>query len=169
MWSDPNGTVLVFWRSRKCQQSSGKFIGNLKSRNNLYIHLRSARLLDASWCVKMIWLSILNEDHATLSPNPSPKYCYALTTRTILNAIRKLKVGNISKFWSLLFRFDGEHFHVAGSSKFSHKFTEGMGNYKNKALTTGCSGAGSSCYVKTELMDMETLQWSNGQDFPFAS
>ena len=29
-----------------------------------------------------------------------------------------------------------------------------MGNYKNKALTTGCSGA-SSCEVKTELMDME--------------
>ena len=65
-----------------------------------------------------------------------------------------------------MFRFDGENFHVAGSSKFSHRYTLGMGNYKNKALTTGCFG--SSCNVKTELMNMETLQWSNGPDYPYA-
>ena len=99
-----------------------------------------------------------------------------MTQRTTLNAISKLKVepgwyyrlDNISEFWSLLLRFDGEYFHAAGSSKFPHPYTEGMGNYKNKALTTGCSGA-TSCYVKTELMNMETLQWSNGPDYPFAS
>ena len=68
----------------------------------------------------------------------------------------------------LSLRFDGEYFETAGSSKFSHKYTEGMGNYKNNALTTGCSDS-SSCYVKTELMNMETLEWSNGPDFPFAS
>ena len=67
-----------------------------------------------------------------------------------------------------MFRFDGEYFQTAGSSKYSHKRTDGMGNYKNKALTTGCDD-NSSCAVKTELMNMETLQWSTGPDYPFAS
>ena len=67
-----------------------------------------------------------------------------------------------------MFRFDGEFFKTAGSSKFSHRDTNGMGNYQNKALTTGCSGD-SACSVKTELMNMETLEWSNGPDYPFAS
>ena len=67
-----------------------------------------------------------------------------------------------------MLRFDGEYFQTAGSSKFSHSYTLGIGNYKNKALTTGFYGD-SSCSVKTELMNMETLQWSNGPDFPFGS
>ena len=67
-----------------------------------------------------------------------------------------------------MFRFDGENFETAGSSKFSHQLTLGMGNYKNKALTTGC-GLGRDCAVVTELMDMETLQWTHGLPFPFAS
>ena len=57
---------------------------------------------------------------------------------------------------------------MAGSSNFSHRQTMGMGNYKNNGLTTGCYD-NSLCYVKTELMNMETLEWSNGPDFPFAS
>ena len=65
-----------------------------------------------------------------------------------------------------MFRFDGEYFQTAGSSKFGHKYTYGLGNYKNKALTTGCD-ENSSCGAKTELMNMETLQWSSGPDFPF--
>ena len=166
MWSDPNGTVLVFWW--KCKYSSGKFISYLKSRNNLCIQIRSARLLDARWCVKMIWLSIFIGGHATLSLNQIQEYCFVLTRITLLNVIRKLKADNISKSWSLLLRFDGEYFHAAGSTKFSHMYTSGMANYKNQALTTGC-GYSSSCYVKTELMNMETLQWSNGPDFPFGS
>ena len=42
-----------------------------------------------------------------------------------------------------------------------------MGNYKNKALTVGCEDK-YSCGDKTELMDMETLKWTNGTDYPFA-
>ena len=67
-----------------------------------------------------------------------------------------------------MLRFDGELFQTVGSSQFSHQYTFGMGNYKNNALTTGCYDS-SSCYVKTELMNMEALQWSNGPDFPFGS
>jgi len=43
-----------------------------------------------------------------------------------------------------------------------------MANYMGKALTTGCEPS-SGCGVKTELMDMATLQWSDGPDYPFAS
>ena len=65
-------------------------------------------------------------------------------------------------------RFDGEFYHSAGSSTYSHKNTMGMANYLGKALTTGCSDD-TTCYVKTELMDMNTLTWSSGPDYPFTS
>ena len=65
------------------------------------------------------------------------------------------------------FSFDGEFFHSAGSSKYSHRNTFGMANYNGKALTTGCNENG--CGLKTELMDMNTLTWSDGPDFPFTS
>ena len=42
-----------------------------------------------------------------------------------------------------------------------------MSPAKGMALTTGC--VGSECALKTELMDMDTLQWSDGPDYPFSS
>ena len=68
----------------------------------------------------------------------------------------------------VVFRFDGEFYHAAGSSTYSRWYTLGMANYLGKALTTGC-GDNSECYVKTELMDMNILTWSSGPDFPFTS
>ena len=65
-------------------------------------------------------------------------------------------------------RFDGQDFETVGSSQFSHRETFGLGNYRNYGLTTGCYPA-SACQVKTELMNMETLQWMSGPDFPFSS
>ena len=67
-----------------------------------------------------------------------------------------------------VFRFDGEFYHSAGSSTYSHAATMGMANYLGKALTTGCVDD-STCYIKTELMDMNTLTWSSGPDYPFTS
>ena len=76
----------------------------------------------------------------------------------------------ITKTSTRLFSFNGESSQSAGSSKYSHRSTRGMGNYAGKALTTGCSVSGSSdCAVKTELMDLKTLQWTDGPDYPFAS
>ena len=43
-----------------------------------------------------------------------------------------------------------------------------MTNYIGKALTTGCNDH-SECYVKTELMDMNTISWQNGQGYSFTS
>ena len=62
--------------------------------------------------------------------------------------------------------FDGQSYQSTGLSEYSHRFTGGMANYREKALTTGCYDS-SECYVKTELMDMNTLTWSSGPDFPF--
>ena len=70
-----------------------------------------------------------------------------------------------------MFRFDGEFTQPAGSSKYTHQLTFGMGNYLGQALTTGCykDYTGSNCYVKTELMDMTTLTWSDGPGYHFHS
>ena len=87
------------------------------------------------------------------------------------------------------FSFDGDNYESTGSSKYAHGYTLGLGNYqdqgsnlssitireslirwnpvKGKALTTGC--VGSECALKTELMDMTSLQWSDGPDYPFTS
>ena len=66
--------------------------------------------------------------------------------------------------FNLFSRFDGQSFQSAGSSGYSHSDTYGLANYRGKALTTGCYGL-SPC-VKTELMDMTTLTWSAGPDYP---
>ena len=64
--------------------------------------------------------------------------------------------------------FDGNLYQSAGSSSYSHYASGGMANYKGKAFITGCASP-SNCFVKTELMDMDTLKWSAGPDYPFTS
>ena len=79
-----------------------------------------------------------------------------------------MRFFTIERSYPFVFRFDGENSQPAGSSKYSHLWTEGMGNFMGQALTTGCY-TGSDCAVKTELMDMSTLTWSDGPDYPFHS
>ena len=64
-------------------------------------------------------------------------------------------------------RFDGKNFLLAGRPKYDHRNIVGLGNYMGKAFVTGCDGP--ECQVKTELMDMTTLEWSYGADYPFAA
>ena len=77
-----------------------------------------------------------------------------------------------NKPWIVLLNFflsfDGESYESAGSSEYGHQDTYGLANYLGKALTTGCNYY-SGCEVKTELMDMNTLSWSAGPDYPFTS
>ena len=69
-----------------------------------------------------------------------------------------------------LLSFDGENYQPIESSKYSHKWTEGLANYKGKALSTGCGDYDTApCWFKTELFDMNTMKWFDGPDFPFAS
>ena len=64
------------------------------------------------------------------------------------------------------FSFDGENFVTVEDSKHSHRETYGLGNYRGKAFTTGCWQS-STCNVATELLDMTTMKWSDGPDYPF--
>ena len=93
-------------------------------------------------------------------------FCFVLMKVLLRNAIRKstFKHNLESNYY---FRFDGKKFLRASESNFDHRHTVGLGNYMGKAFVTGCDG--QECGVKTEFMDMTTLEWSNGPDYPFAA
>ena len=65
--------------------------------------------------------------------------------------------------------FDGENYVQVEDSKYSHDVTLGLGNYRGKAFTTGCNWEGCTSKVATEILDMTTMKWSDGPDYPFAS
>ena len=65
--------------------------------------------------------------------------------------------------------FDGKNYQSMESSKHSHRFTLGLGNYKEKVITVGCSEPQADCSFATELFAMITLKWSDGPDFSFGS
>ena len=79
----------------------------------------------------------------------------------------KHQIENLSKSVCYSFRsFDGTNFATINLSHYSHQHTLGLANYRGKALTTGCQEF-DNCKIKTELLDMNTLQWQNGTDYPF--
>ena len=126
--------------------------------------------MDASWSVKPIWNLIVTSVHATPSINLIQESFSASiitirhnATRESLCKIFYFFIKFLLNFW---LSFDGESFQSVTSSEYSHSRTYGMGNYHGKALTTGCYG-NQKCGVKTELMDMNTLTWSAGPDYPF--
>ena len=47
--------------------------------------------------------------------------------------------------------------------------TFGMANFKENALTTGCYSADSKCTLTTEIMDLTSLEWSYGPEYPFST
>ena len=67
-------------------------------------------------------------------------------------------------------RFNGEDFVEINDSNHSHRNAK-IGNYKGKAFVTGCDieSGGTSCGLKTEILDMGSLTWSDAYpDFPYA-
>ena len=76
-------------------------------------------------------------------------------------------IYNHSSFQSIS-SFDGENYVQVEDSKYSHDRTYGLGNYRGKAFTTGCADWGCADKVATELLDMTTMKWSDGPDYPFA-
>ena len=65
--------------------------------------------------------------------------------------------------------FDGVNYQSMESSKYSHLWTYGLANYKGKAIITGCGKDYADCSLKTEIFDINTMEWSDGPDFPFGS
>ena len=65
--------------------------------------------------------------------------------------------------------FDGENFVNTARSRYGHGKQQ-IDNYRGKAFVTSCNWFGTGeephCNRKTELLDMESLTWSNGAEFP---
>ena len=118
-----------------------------------------------SFARKQIWNLISIKVHAILSLIQLLKSCSVSIPNIPKPAIRK----SCSSFdISIIFySFDGETFETIHLSHFSHQHTHGLANYKGKALTTGCQEY-DNCSVATEILDMHTLQWQNGTDYPFS-
>ena len=69
-----------------------------------------------------------------------------------------------------LFSYNGENYIKIDESKYSHGGS--VGNLEGQAITTGggapCGGAPHrKCYVKTEILDMTTMTWSDADDYPY--
>ena len=62
---------------------------------------------------------------------------------------------------------DDRNFNAFPESKYAHKGTLGLGNYRGKPFVTGCSA--TTCYQKTEILDRSIHEWSDGPDYPFTS
>jgi len=79
---------------------------------------------------------------------------------------------NYYSIFKSIFSFDGKYYVRVEDSKYSHHNTKGLGNYRGKAFTTGCYSKGcdktGSNKVATELLDMTTMKWSDGPDYPYA-
>ena len=88
-------------------------------------------------------------------------------TTTITNDATREYFRIFDLFLIHFLSFDGEFYQPFGSSTYSHTETWRIANYRCKALTTGCDDQNSDCDIKTELMDMNTLSWSSGPDYPF--
>ena len=129
----------------------------------------------ANLSVNQICHLIFTKDPAIHLLNQHPEFYYVLTIQLIEIVIRKFfqiltvfhqtnpvgKWKNIKKI-----SFDGTSFEETASSKVSHQETFGMGNYKGQALTTGCSTSGA-CGLRTEIMDMDRMRWSDEEDYPY--
>ena len=107
--------------------------------------------------------------HATPLINLIKKFFFASIGTLTKNATRKYFSKPFVILLNLFLSFDGRSYQSAGSSVYSHRHTYGLANYRGKALTTGCDGPLVACRVKTELMDIKTLTWSAGPDYPFTS
>ena len=134
--------------------------------HNLVIVLRRVKLSDVNSSVKMTWPSTWVKVHATLSANQI-QLCFFVSIAAINRNVTRKNLQAF-EYFNDFSSFDGNLYQRAESSSYPHGYTYGLANYKGKAITTGCYTS-SSCYVKTELMDMNTMKWSNGPNYPFTN
>ena len=121
--------------------------------------------------VKWKSISIFISEHAIRSIYRIQLFFFASVELPTKNATRESMTIHHELFFNYSFvfsSFDGVSFEYASNSTYTHRFTYGLANYKGWAMTTGCQDS-PTCYVKTEFMDLNTLKWSDGPDYPFTS
>ena len=135
--------------------------------------LRRVELKVANWYDKTTWDSTSTMDHAIHFSCQPREYCFVLIMIIHKLALRKSAHCFINKMliskshW--YFSFDGQHYNKTEISKYSHRGTYGLANYQGNALSTGCNVNNAQCSLKTEIMDMTTLKWSDGPNYPLGS
>ena len=69
------------------------------------------------------------------------------------------------------FSYDGANYVKIDESKYAHLSTYALGNFEGRAITTGCwlklDYSSVECNVKTEILNMTTLTWSDADDYPY--
>ena len=84
---------------------------------------------------------------------------------------RKYIIFNI--LFNRISSYDGLKFEITQNSYYSHVETLGLGNYRGNALTTGCNPnamyISDGCDQKTEIFDMELMQWRNDKSMVASS
>ena len=101
---------------------------------------------------------------------------YIMPTWKIIYHLKR--VSNFFKDWPIKNRFDchllihyssfdGENFADTEDSQYWHGGQK-IGNYRGKAFVTSCEYANyrDFCNRYTELLDMESLTWSTGAEYP---
>ena len=92
--------------------------------------------------------------------------CFSYYDKKVCHTlVHHLKEKGIKNF---IHRFDGENYQKVVDSKYSHRSTWAIANYRGDALTTGCKSP-DDCNTKTEILDMTTMTWSDANDYPFTS
>ena len=66
----------------------------------------------------------------------------------------------------MIFSYDGTNYVDIDESNYSHRLTYGLGNLEGRAVTTGCD-LSRECHVKTEILDITTMTWSDADDYPY--
>ena len=128
-------------------------------------------------------------DLATLSWNQIQKFFFVSVGMIQKSATRKyFEPQYKSNFLKKFFSYDGENYIQIDESKYSHEYTSGLGNLEGRAVTTGCypafyadyyyynytydnypdeNYATRDCSVKTEILDISTMTWSDADDYPY--
>ena len=61
--------------------------------------------------------------------------------------------------------FDGTNFESGPTTKYRHEMTTGMALYNGQPFVTGSIFTNAH----TEILDLESLNWTPAQDYPFAA
>ena len=91
-------------------------------------------------------------------------YFVSITAIVIEHAIRKF--NTFLTFLKLKFRFDGQLVQTVQSTSGYHSEIYHLASYRGQPLTTG-SFSHSSSYKRTEIMNLESGEWTIGPYYPF--
>ena len=80
----------------------------------------------------------------------------------------RLQAYEKASYLTIIQSYDGSNFKKIEESKYSHERISGLSNYQGQAFITGCSTC-CVCSLKTEILNLQTMTWSDADDYPYTS